>query len=278
MGFVAAVALLFGILSPPVPVDGSFVAQSIWGRQTMVSLHPVVISMGLYDEPLPDRPDKANKGGPFNRINKNDPKLEPERSTSDDLYDDEEEDDYLTADDIFRLFSFDDRGVETNDLLPSLGRRLDTGIDCYFEPTDRKVVNLVEKTGCHPLDAAWALEAHRGDVTEAWMAISVVRRTALNGEAALPEMEEVQGTDWDSELKALLRSNGEEDEEVIRPLGTDGDGLADRRDDLRRKRQMDDLKDGVMDFTDSTEWGPNDQYLPGKDNPKPVDDEPWFTG
>jgi len=233
--------------------------------------------MGLYDEPLPDLPEPTGKGGPFDRINKNNPQFDPAPSSDFDD-EDEDEDEYLSATDLPRLFSFDDRGVEVNKLLPSLGRRLDTGIGCYFEPGDRKVVNLVEKTGCHPEDAAWALEAHRGDVTEAWTSIGTARRNSLNEGVALPGEDETRGTDWDAELRALMSGEEDKQEEVIRPLGQEGDGLANRRDEIRKKRMLDNAKDEVFDWTQQTEWGPNDQWLPGKANSKPVDDEPWFTG
>jgi hypothetical protein len=38
-----------------------------------------------------------------------------------------------------------------------------------YEVTDRLVVNLVSKTSCKPLDTCWALEACKGDISEAWV-------------------------------------------------------------------------------------------------------------
>lgn len=75
-----------------------------------------------------------------------------------------------------KLFSFRDDGTEVNDLLPPLSRRLDLGIGCYYEESDRPVVRLVRRTRVHPIDACWALEACRGDQKEAWLCISVAKK------------------------------------------------------------------------------------------------------
>lgn len=77
-----------------------------------------------------------------------------------------------------RLFSFHPDGTEVDDLLPPLDRRLDLGIGCYFEESDRVVLHLLRQVqgDLHPADACWALEACKGDQTEALIRISVAQR------------------------------------------------------------------------------------------------------
>ena len=195
----------------------------------------VLLRMGLYDTPLPPRPP------PRDDRNEN----KPDDSDEDD--DDDEDGSRSTV----RLFQFNKQGKEVNDLLPSLGRRLDTGIDCYFEPRDRKVRNLVDKTMCHVEDACWALEACKGDVTEAWTRISTARRLSLNVRRVDDE-EFVDPDSWDVEMEELF--------------------------DYRKQQRLADEKRNAQ----TTRWtppdDPNQQWTPGKANPTPVDDEPWFTG
>ena len=77
-----------------------------------------------------------------------------------------------------RLFSWTADGTEVNGLLPPLGRRLDLGIGCYFEESDRPVRRLqyMVADDLHYTDACWALEACRGNPTEAFMRIAAAKR------------------------------------------------------------------------------------------------------
>ena len=175
--------------------------------------------MGLYDKPLPPRPSPREDD---NNNNNND--------------DDDDENQPFPIQE--RLFEFDMNGKEKRDLLPRLRRRLDSGIECYFEEQDRVVQNLVEKTDCHPQDAAWALEACAGDITEAWTCISTARRTLLNSnEDSFPSLQE--------QFEARLK----------------------RDQATKDRKKWGTWAPGVVD----------EQWLPTK-NPNPVDDEPWFTG
>lgn len=172
-----------------------------------------ILQMGLYDHPLPPRPPPP-----------------------------EEDDDDFIEESSVRLFSFDTNGNEINNLLPSLGRRLDKGVDCYFEPSDGKVRNLVEKTGCHVRDACWALEACRGEMTEAWTRISAARRMQLDNSTT---------DDWD-ELAV---------EERFRQV------KAKRKFQQEKRKESNYFQGGK----------PDENWLP-TNNPKPNDDEPWYTG
>lgn len=176
--------------------------------------------MGLYDKPLPPRPPPP-----------------PPRDNDDDNDDDDEEEQIQVSSQLFR---FNVQGKEANDLLPSLGRRLDKGIGCYFEPSDKLVQNLVDKTLCSVEDACWALEACKGDVTEAWTRISVARQNQLNSER----------DDDDDDLQEEFERNKQT-----------------RLEKERTRERLERMKRSKPD----TDW------LPIK-NPKPIDDEPWFTG
>ena len=182
--------------------------------------------MGLYDTPLPPRPPRKD--------------------------DDDEEIEIIETTSL-RLFSFDENGKEVNNLLPSLGRRLTSGIDCYFEASDRIVVNLVDKTNCNVQDACWALEACKGDVTEAWTSISTARRLLLNRERA----DALAGEDDDEDSIEIETEEAFSQQKLQREL----------EDRERRKFKPKDMLSGQ----------PDQQWLP-KANPKPIDDEPWFTG
>jgi hypothetical protein len=183
--------------------------------------------MGLYDKPLPHRPSPKE---PNNDGNNND---------------DQEDQAYPVQN---RLFAFDiQTGKEVRGLLPSLGRTLESGIGCYFEETDRLVVNLVGKTECHPEDAAWALEACRGDITEAWTRISVARRQLLDTTS--------DGFGLSSQVSELMAEN---EYEILKE---------ERLEQGRIQRQKEYLQPGT----------PDENWLPNS-NPKPVDEEPWFTG
>lgn len=183
--------------------------------------------MGLYDTPLPPRT----------------PPRDDKYDDSDDDDDDNEEDDIIQVSSL--LFLFNVQGKEVNDLLPPLGRRLDKGIGCYFEPYDKLVQNLVEKTSCSIEDACWALEACKGDLTEAWTRISVARRNQL-----------------DTERASSLRDDGT----------MDLDQLFQKKKQARlQKEQTRERLERMKRSKPDTDW------LPIK-NPKPIDDEPWFTG
>jgi hypothetical protein len=198
------------------------------------------LAMGLYDDLLPPRPTPTNS---------------EDANVSDEDNENSETEDTATpiALELSEpLFSFDPKtGKETQNRLPPLGRRLDLGIDCYFEASDRKVQNLVDKTNCRVDDAAWALEACKGDVTEAWTRISVARRLAL-------------------ERQRQQQQTAEDDDEW--------DSLDIYQEFEKRKtaRKEQDRKRSMQNFFGSSEK--DVKWFPGKENPKPIDDEPWFTG
>ena len=219
------------------------------GTRTMRS--PFQLFMGLYDTPLPPRPMKRN-----------------ETSNGSDGIDDINDDSIsrneegvttaLTS--TRRLFEFNDDGTEVNNLLPPLGRSLQYGVDCYYEVTDRLVVNLIDKTDCHPMDATWSLEACKGDITEAWTCISTARRQLLDmiGNAN-------DGTDKNGLSSKASELMIENEYEILKE-----ERLQKEQED--RQRQSNDnsnylFGDGVAD----------EPWLP-QQNPKPIDDEPWFTG
>jgi hypothetical protein len=196
--------------------------------------------MGLYDEPLPPRPPPRNV--PL------DVKSDEDDDEDDDDFDDDDDDVKV------RLFQFNKRnGAEVNNLLPPLGRSLTSNIPCYFEPTDRKVINLVGKTSCHVEDACWALEACKGDVTEAWTRISVARRMQL--------IEQDSNTNNN-------QSYGEMDRDVYE-LELEED-YAEQKEALR-------MKINEKDRADFFKGGEPDQNIWPNFN-VPDENEPWFTG
>jgi hypothetical protein len=229
-----------------VPVATGFSMVSVSSRRQQPNSHARIRRhMGLYDEPLPPRPPSRKKPEerPYNR---------------NDMYDDEDDEDndelLASVNDAApeRLFFFKETGKEARNLLPPLSRRLTRGIDCYFEVTDEKVVNLVSQTSCHATDACWALEACRGDISEAWIRISTARRLLLQRQQNIDNIASQQ--DWDEDSYEIEL----EEEFEQRKL--------DRLQEAK-KRHVQDFFRGEAD----------EQWLP-KANPKPVDDDPWFTG
>ena len=211
--------------------------------------------MGLYDKPLPPRPpprpDRSNKG----------------KNPNEDEEDEEDDDDFAASMiSTPRLFSFDpETGEEVNSLLPPLGRSLSSGVGCYFEPTDRLVRNLVDKTGCAVEDACWALEACKGDFTEAWTSISTARRMNLNANR-LPQPS-AETSDQDEILSEDSSFEWDEDSYEIE-MEEEYERLKSKRISQERKRNVQDMFKG----------GQADQAWLPKANPRPIDDEPWFTG
>ena len=77
---------------------------------------------------------------------------------------------------------------------------------------------------------------------------------------ALPE---VTGIDWDGEFAELMNS---------KQLGKlDKDGVADQKLEIEKEQNKRNIRDAFQPDT-SQDW------LPGKKNPRPISDEPWFTG
>lgn len=171
----------------------------------------------------------------------------------------QEDGEYLES--VSRLFVIEKDGREARDLLPRLSRTLESGVECYFEVADRQVQNLARKTACHPMDAAWALEACKGDVTEAWLAISTARRLLLNEQ-------EDEEDDFDAELFEMLQQNKE-------LLQDDEEGFDERKERISKEEKEQARKQAMKDAFNGLE--PDADWLPTK-NPNPVDDEPWFTG
>lgn len=195
--------------------------------------HPTTaMSMGLYDTPLR-------------------PRLPPREDPKDNISVEEEDD--IQNNVTKRLFVFGEDGKEVRNLLPRLKRRLDSGVACYFEPTDRLVQNLVEKTSVFPVDACWALEACEGDIAEAWTRISVARRLLLD----------------EARAKMLVEEDNDYDEDDYKMEVLD--------DFVQNKRKE---EAGILRRSRDEYWKPSEpdtQWLPTK-NPNPVNDEPWFTG
>lgn len=244
--------LTVGVVTALSPCVDSFSELRHPPRHVVAKHQSCVLRMGLYDDPLPPRPPPRDDMAAMRKRNAG-----------------EEEDDD-EPDEVSRLFTMTREGKEARGLLPPLKRKLlDYGIGCYFETTDRLVQNLAEKTQCHPEDAAWALEACQGDITEAWTFISVARRTLLNKEVALPE--NVEDVDWDAELFGLIESW--DDDELLRPVDQETFQA------LKAKRLQIDRQDMTKkDIEDMFKGGEPDQPWLPKPNPRPVDDEPWFTG
>ncbi|GAX27625.1 hypothetical protein FisN_13Hu284 [Fistulifera solaris] len=205
-GWVSGIALLLLLVD---------CTEAFLSGRTTTTTRGFGLWMGLYDRPLPPRPPPLN---------------------NDD--EDEDEEDIIVAVSS-PLFQFNALGQEVNNLLPPLRRPLDKGIPCYFEPNDRMVQNLIDKTSCAVEDACWALEACQGDMTEAWTRISVARRNQLNQKERLENNVE---TEFQNRKQARL-----EKEQTRQRLE-------------RMKRTK-----------------PDTPWLPIS-NPKPIDDEPWFTG
>ncbi|GKY96338.1 hypothetical protein MPSEU_000593500 [Mayamaea pseudoterrestris] len=204
----------------------------------------------LYEDPLPPR--RA-------------PSPTSPKSTDDD--DDEDDDDYveLPADNSEkakineeRLFQFDSTGTEVNNLLPSLGRSLASNIPCYFEPSDRKVVNLMNKAFCGADDACWALEACKGDILEAWTLISMARRKNYSSNIASSDNNQDSSTTASSVDKDLYELEREEEFQERK----------EERFRLQAERDRDELFRG----------GTPDQNVWPNLKPGPDESEPWFTG
>jgi hypothetical protein len=218
--------------------------------------------MGLYDDSLPPRPSPLEK--------------EPERGD-----DEDDDDDIFLVSSSPRLFSLRDDGTERQNLLPPLGLRLDLGMDCNFEPTDGKVQNLADQTSCHPWDAAWALEACKGDLVEAKTRIMVAQRLALEqvdvAERTTCQADSVENDDEISVERSPDAKNNS---------NNDGGGVSldAVKADLYDRMQQDEWEEMTEQRRNEQRrnafrWGEKDtQWLPGKENPRPIEDEPWFTG
>lgn len=139
-----------------------------------------------------------------------------------------------------RLFNFKLDGTESRGLLPSLSRSLDSGIGCSYKPSDPEVRNLAEKTDCNIRDAAWALEACKGDVTQAEGCIETAREKFMD-DTPSPSSSQTGGFDL-RKAEQLKKQSAKKGKIIIGPP-----------------------KPGEQD------------WLPIK-NPTPIDDEPWFTG
>jgi hypothetical protein len=200
----------------------------------------------LYDDPLPPRRSSPAASTPKNK--------QGSQESDDDL--DEDEDDYQTeGEDDFnkdRLFQFDATGAEVNGLLPNLGRSLSSNIPCYFEASDRKVINLVGKALCHVDDACWALEACKGDILEAWTCISMARRLQYTKMTNDPL---VSTGALDKDVYDLEREEEFEEQK-------------EERQRIQRKQDRDDMFRG----------GTPDQNVWPNFKPGPDESEPWFTG
>lgn len=194
----------------------------------------------LYEDPLPPRP-------PPRKLPDDTP---PTDKTLEDFDDDSDFYDDFVSDQ--RLFSFHMNGTEVNGWLPPLGRSLDSGIPCYFEPNDRKVQNLVGKAFCHEEDACWALEACRGDIIEAWTCISMAQRMIL---ADMVEDDVVRSGEMDRDVYELELEEEFEERKA-------------ERQQQQRIRDRNEFFSGGQ---------PNQNVWPGF-KPGPDESEPWFTG
>lgn len=195
--------------------------------------------MGLFDTPLPPRPSPPEK--------------DPAENTVNDMSSTNEEPTLRSS--TQRLFFFRRKdGTEERNLLPQLSRSLESEIGCDYKVTDSIVQNLVSQTNCHPEDAAWALEACRGDITEASNRISIARRILRD---------EMEDRSERMDKAVLVLSNAtttSAQQELV---------------DFRRKLQLQEQKRQRDDYFSG---GKADaEWLP-RPHPKPINDEPWFTG
>lgn len=266
----AILALLIVQLTPSngIRIGSSFVVRS---RHKYSSC----LWMGLYDSPLPPPPpdDFADKKRKIS-------KRFVENNVDGDDTNDDGDSDFTTSSSI--LFNFHENGVEASGILPSLGRNPSL-VPCFYEPEDNVVRSVVRMTRCHPQDACWALEACKGNIMEASVAIALAQRNALNSQVALPS--DFKDVDWDEELKQLMsiknndkqspQTRSVEDwqnfEQEGYSIGFDG-GLRERTEALKRREQLNNVKRMLEPGK------PDEDWLPGSPNSKPLDDEPWFTG
>jgi len=141
--------------------------------------------------------------------------------------------------------------------------------------------NLVaRKTGCTQIEAQLALRRESNSVLYACMLISELQRAQLDAKTSLPITEGTAdgsdgSIDWDSEFaslsaKILSNANGSDPEFDSFPMGADG--LSDYSKIRKEQARQYELKRRFESGKKDGKW------LPGKENPKPVDDEPWFTG
>lgn len=202
------------------------------------SLSPTVLKMGLYDKPLPPRPA-------------------PDENR-------DRDEDFIRDDQLPTLFSITNKGREVNRLLPNLARWPKSATDFKFPQSHPKVLQLVVQTSCHWEDASWALEAHDEEMSLARMAIDGAQKRALEEGIALPKDQEIGSVDWDDELFQLLQTP---EKDRVQPMGSDGK-------DQRRQNKIDEQKKGPPKWFDGK---PDEPWLPGAP-PRPIDDEPWFTG
>jgi hypothetical protein len=146
-----------------------------------------------------------------------------------------------------RLFSFRFDGTEKNDFLPCLSRSLDSGLAPLVPLTDGNVQKLATDVGCLPEDAAWALEACQGEMAEATTRISNAQKMSLEGrngpQQTAPSTNKVSAKQALGQFREQLK----------------------KQEQTRRRDEY--FSGGAPD----TDWLP-------MANPKPVDDEPWFTG
>jgi hypothetical protein len=233
----------------------------------------VTLRMGLYDQPLPPRPPpvppkrQGRKGSDANYEEDDDDDDEDEDEDDDEMVGNKDVGSEATATTPINLFEFDAKGKEVNDLLPNLGRWLDRGVGCYYEATDRPVVSLVRRTSCSPSDACWALEACKGDVTEAWTRISVARRMKLEG-GRLKRRQPGDDTNGDEGSDAAGGSYQMLDEDVLE-LEMEEEFL-----ELKQQRMEEQKR---QDINDMFKGDKDQDWLP-RQTKGPVDDEPWFTG
>lgn len=223
----------------------------------------IILAMGLYDTPLPPRP----------------PPRDDDKDDGDSVEDKDRDNVDATSKELpvsarqsapqRLLFEFNAKGAEVQELLPPVGRRLDSGSGCYYNTEDRTVVTLAEQTTCAPEDAAWALEACKGDRTEARTRIAVAQRKRLELDAmasmatkpSSPDNTETKNVtpDYLQQVKADLQSLMVEEEFQERKA--------------ERLREAEIKKESDRFFPEKADT----PYLP-IENPKPIDDEPWFTG
>jgi hypothetical protein len=161
------------------------------------------------------------------------------------------------------LFTMKSNGREAQNRLPPLSRRLDRGIDCYFEETDALVQQVIQSTRCCASDAAWALEACQGNLAEAERFISLaqlqrIEELATSESVANPEKDDPE---WNLDSKFNLTSTNEANNQDDELFSSYTPIIRSSPNQPMRKEKID----------DDIPW------LPTK-NPRPVDDEPWFTG
>lgn len=156
-----------------------------------------------------------------------------------------------------RLFAFLFNGTEKNGLLPPLSRSLDSGIDPLVRLNSDEVKTLATKANCFAEDAAWALEACKGDFQKAFACVSMAQKAPIKTKKGRSKLFDEEKERYNFE-EAFSRVNAKEE-------------VASFRQQLQKLNQKQKRDNYFSGGKADAEWLP-------LVNPKPIDEEPWFTG